>query len=149
MALLQAAAREFIPIDPSNKVALGNISASQGKPHIVPEPADRPTIESAMEELRNQEWYVGQIAYDRTVEAKEGQLGMNWNHGRTCRKTNVVPASLCDPLPDAILQGLRDARQITSFYTHQVAAINAFGEGKHVIVSTSTASGKSIIYQVC
>ena len=31
---------------------------------------------------------------------------------------------------------------------HQAAAINAISRKKHVIVSTSTASGKSVIYQV-
>ena len=52
------------------------------------------------------------------------------------------------PLSDTIVQALRDARKIHSLYTHQVAAINALDRGKNVIVSTSTASGKSVIYQV-
>ncbi|KAG8891410.1 hypothetical protein FRC00_013714, partial [Tulasnella sp. 408] len=37
---------------------------------------------------------------------------------------------------------------VTKLYGHQAKAINALGEGKHVIVSTGTASGKSVIYQV-
>ena len=52
------------------------------------------------------------------------------------------------PLSDTIAQALRDSRKITSLYTHQVAAIRALSQGRHVIVSTSTASGKSVIYQV-
>ena len=60
----------------------------------------------------------------------------------------VVPATLVPPLSETISQALRDSRKITSLYTHQVAAINALGQGKNVIVSTSTASGKSVIYQV-
>lgn len=55
---------------------------------------------------------------------------------------------LASPLPDSISKGLRDARGITRFYSHQAAAINAIADGKHVIVSTATASGKSVIYQV-
>jgi DEAD/DEAH box helicase domain-containing protein len=55
---------------------------------------------------------------------------------------------LSTPLPDSIKKGLQDARSITRFYSHQAAAINAIAEGKHVIVSTATASGKSVIYQV-
>lgn len=51
------------------------------------------------------------------------------------------------PLSDSIAQALRDSRKIISFYTHQVAAIRALSQGRHVIVSTSTASGKSVIYQ--
>ncbi|KAF5373039.1 hypothetical protein D9758_001725 [Tetrapyrgos nigripes] len=45
-------------------------------------------------------------------------------------------------------QALRNSRGIESFYTHQAAAINAIWENKDVIVSTPTASGKSVIYQV-
>lgn len=33
-------------------------------------------------------------------------------------------------------------------YLHQVLAIRALSRGKNVIVSTGTASGKSVIYQV-
>ena len=57
-------------------------------------------------------------------------------------------ALLDSPLSETIEQALRDARKICSLYTHQVAAINALARGKNVIVSTSTASGKSVIYQV-
>ena len=52
------------------------------------------------------------------------------------------------PLSGPISVALRDARKITTLYTHQTDAIAALSEGKDVIVSTSTASGKSVIYQV-
>jgi len=39
------------------------------------------------------------------------------------------------------------ARNISTLYTHQAAAINAIQEARNVVVSTSTASGKSVIYQ--
>lgn len=55
---------------------------------------------------------------------------------------------LSTPLSSNIQKGLREARGITRFYSHQAAAINAVAAGKHVIVSTATASGKSVIYQV-
>lgn len=55
---------------------------------------------------------------------------------------------LSTPLSSNIQKGLREARGITQFYSHQAAAINAVAAGKHVIVSTATASGKSVIYQV-
>lgn len=51
-------------------------------------------------------------------------------------------------MSNSIQQALRNSRNITSLYTHQAASINALQRNKHVIVSTSTASGKSIIYQV-
>ena len=72
--LLQAAARDFIPIDPSCPSSLVNISASQGKPKIVPEPSDRPSIDAILEEIRKQDWYVDQMAFTQTIEARQAQL---------------------------------------------------------------------------
>jgi len=37
---------------------------------------------------------------------------------------------------------------LTHFYSHQVDAINAIREGKHIIISTRTASGKSLCYNL-
>lgn len=59
----------------------------------------------------------------------------------------IHPGVLKVPLSSAISQALQESRKISSFYTHQAVAIEAVREGKHVIVSTSTASGKSVIYQ--
>ncbi|KAL6309039.1 P-loop containing nucleoside triphosphate hydrolase protein [Sparassis latifolia] len=125
VALLQAAARDQIPVHPSSK-------SDPREPHgPVPEPEDRPEIASVLEEIQKQGWYKDQICDRRVFEEKEGQI-----------------AVLEPPLSDSIRQALRDSRKITSLYTHQVAAISALSEGKSVIVSTSTASGKSVIYQV-
>ncbi|CAO3690216.1 unnamed protein product [Rhizopus stolonifer] len=41
-----------------------------------------------------------------------------------------------------------EKKGITNIYLHQSEAIKGLREGKHVIVSTSTASGKSLIYQI-
>lgn len=57
-------------------------------------------------------------------------------------------ADLDPPLSDTISGALRDSRKITTLYAHQVTAIDRLAEQRHVIVSTSTASGKSVIYQV-
>jgi len=51
---------------------------------------------------------------------------------------------LCPKLKEA----LDASNNITKFYTHQAEAINMIHQGKNVIVSTSTSSGKSLIYQV-
>lgn len=77
VSLLRAAARDHVPIDPSNKacVAQAIISASQGPSRVIPSPEKRPSIESVLAEIREQEWYIGQMAYERTVDAKDGQIG--------------------------------------------------------------------------
>ncbi|KAI0747965.1 P-loop containing nucleoside triphosphate hydrolase protein [Daedaleopsis nitida] len=135
VALLRAAARDHIPVHPGSKQTA--LSASQvnlkgkGKSREIPAPEHRSSIEDVIDEIENQEWFKDQIAYKRVFEAKEGQ-----------------PAALDPPLSKSVAQALLDARKITSLYTHQVAAINALAQRKNVIVSTSTASGKSVIYQV-
>lgn len=80
------------------------------------------------------------LGKDRTVSITFAQPNSNPN-------TSLL-AELAEPVSDNIWTALRGSRKITSLYTHQVAAINALSEGQHVIVSTSTASGKSVIYQV-
>ncbi|KAH9951273.1 DEAD/H helicase [Amylocystis lapponica] len=132
VVLLQAAARDHIPIHPYSQpfVELTQ-SGGKGKQRAVPEPAHRPTIDFVIGEILEQEWYKEQLEDRRIFEAKEGQI-----------------VELDPPLSATILQALQDSRRISSLYTHQVAAISALSQGKNVIISTSTASGKSVIYQV-
>lgn len=48
-----------------------------------------------------------------------------------------------------ITENLKEALDIPSgFYSHQAEALNAIHQGSNVIISTSTSSGKSLIYQV-
>ena len=46
------------------------------------------------------------------------------------------------------MHALLSARGITGIYSHQAKAINDLWDNQNVIVSTSTASGKSLVYQV-
>lgn len=57
-------------------------------------------------------------------------------------------AILDPPLSPTISAALNASRGITSLYSHQATAVGAVALGKHVVVSTSTASGKSVIYQI-
>jgi DEAD/DEAH box helicase domain-containing protein len=61
------------------------------------------------------------------------------------RPARLAPmASWIDPRIRSALQ----SRGIDQLYSHQAAAIEAARQGDHVIVSTATASGKSICYTV-
>ncbi|KAI8139448.1 P-loop containing nucleoside triphosphate hydrolase protein [Fennellomyces sp. T-0311] len=51
------------------------------------------------------------------------------------------------PLAGEITQALEE-KGIAGLYTHQTEAIRGLRENQHVIVATSTASGKSLIYQI-
>ncbi|MFZ3591344.1 DEAD/DEAH box helicase [Bacillus sp. DJP31] len=51
------------------------------------------------------------------------------------------------PLPEALSNKLKD-RGIERLYSHQAEAINRVRNGENVIISTGTASGKSMIYTI-
>jgi DEAD/DEAH box helicase domain-containing protein len=51
------------------------------------------------------------------------------------------------PLPPALQSALRGTG-VHQLFTHQALAINAIRAGKHVILSTGTASGKTLAYNV-
>ncbi|KAF7311613.1 DEAD H helicase [Mycena kentingensis (nom. inval.)] len=121
--LLKAAARDHIPVQP------GSQSAFAAGP--IPDAESRPSVEEVLEDIKQQDWYLEQITERRTVEPKQVQTG-----------------TLDFELSDSIKNALRDARNITSFYAHQAEALNAINQGKHAIVSTNTATGKSVTYQV-
>lgn len=60
----------------------------------------------------------------------------------------AVNGTLDKALPAALQGRIREHSGIERWYQHQAAAINAVRAGQHVIVSTSTASGKSLIYNI-
>jgi DEAD/DEAH box helicase domain-containing protein len=51
-------------------------------------------------------------------------------------------------LSSELSTALHESRGISRLYSHQARAINELWKKRHVVVSTSTASGKSLIYQV-
>jgi DEAD/DEAH box helicase domain-containing protein len=56
-------------------------------------------------------------------------------------------AELSQPLHSEVVERLT-ARGITRLWTHQAAAIDALHDGRHIVVATGTASGKSLCYQL-
>lgn len=62
----------------------------------------------------------------------------------------AIPARLV-PLPLTLSPEIRehlDELGITQLYSHQAEALRAIQEGRHVVVATGTASGKSLCYQL-
>lgn len=60
------------------------------------------------------------------------------------------PARVAD-FPDSVPQSMRAAlaaRGISALFTHQAAAVTAVARGENVVVSTATASGKSLCYNI-
>ncbi|KAK4548349.1 hypothetical protein LTR36_010219 [Oleoguttula mirabilis] len=96
-------------------------------------PTERKSIPEIVAELKDSEWYTEQIVPDghRVFDPQEPVYG-----------------ELNFELSQDLVNALYNTRNIQSLYSHQTEAINALHEGRNVIVSTSTSSGKSLIYQI-
>lgn len=119
----------------------------------IPSSAERPSIENVITQLKSSQdpnhQYKKQIVYERIFDKREACWGVFFLiiTPTQVTKSNTV-GKLKRPLLEHITNALKMARGVTGFYSHQAAAINSIWAGNNVIVSTSTASGKSIIYQV-
>ncbi|CAE6459000.1 unnamed protein product [Rhizoctonia solani] len=132
VVLVTSAAHDHIPINPAS-ILEGVHSGSSGTP-IIPGSTERPPIESVIQTLKDSHEvrpYREQIVHERIFGKREARWG-----------------ELARPISGNVASALKTARGVTGFYSHQAAAINSIWDGKNVIVSTSTASGKSVIYQV-
>lgn len=96
-------------------------------------PLHRSSISEIILEIKSLEWYTGQIVPD--------------GH-RVFDPQDPVYGDLKFQLSQNLVNALYNTKSITKFYFHQAEAINNLYDGYNVIVSTSTSSGKSLIYQV-
>jgi len=83
-----------------------------------------------LQQLIAQPTYRGQIAHVEHIPSRRASYG-----------------KLNQPLPDN-LQDCLDRRGLSSLYTHQAEAVNNLRQGKNVMVSTSSASGKTLCYNI-
>ncbi|KAF2145252.1 uncharacterized protein K452DRAFT_316333 [Aplosporella prunicola CBS 121167] len=96
-------------------------------------PTERQSIPEIVEEIKSLEWYTGQIVPD--------------GH-RVFDPQQPIYGDLNFELSQSLVNALYNTRNITQLYAHQAEAINNLHAGHNVIVSTSTSSGKSLIYQI-
>jgi len=96
-------------------------------------PVERDTIPEIITEIKSQEWYTGQIVPD--------------GH-RVFDPQPPIYGELNFELSQGLVNALFNTKGITQLYSHQAEAINNLYDGHNVIISTSTSSGKSLIYQV-
>lgn len=96
-------------------------------------PLDRPSIPSIINDIKTLDWYTEQIVPDghRVFDPQEPVYG-----------------DLEFALSQTLVNALYNTRSIERLYAHQAEAINHLHNGHNVIVSTSTSSGKSLIYQI-
>jgi DEAD/DEAH box helicase domain-containing protein len=96
-------------------------------------PTERKPIPDIIEEIKTLEWYTNQIVPD--------------GH-RVFDPQPPIYGELNFQLSQSMVNALYNTRNISQLYAHQAEAINNLYDGHNVIVSTSTSSGKSLIYQI-
>ncbi|KAI4213531.1 MAG: hypothetical protein LQ351_003755 [Letrouitia transgressa] len=99
--------------------------------HVIPK--ERKSIPEIITEIKDMEWYTGQIVPD--------------GH-RVFDPQPPIHGDLKFQLSQNLVNALYNSRGITQLYSHQAEAINNLHDGHNVIVATSTSSGKSLIYQI-
>jgi len=83
-----------------------------------------------LDHIRNEHFYRGQIIHVEHLPAREARYGQ-----------------LDRPLPPALAQALA-RKGAHNLYTHQAQAVNAVRRGENIVVATSTASGKTLCYNL-
>ncbi len=87
-------------------------------------------LEKFLDEIEHSRGYEEQIVHVELIPAREAQYGVTK-----------------EPL-EPILEQALNAQGIERLYSHQVTAIDAIREGKDIAVVTSTASGKTLCYNI-
>lgn len=88
------------------------------------------TITEFLKKLTLDRDYDGQIAHVETVPAREAVYGV-----------------LAEPIPGVLAEALAKTG-VERLYSHQVDAIEAIRAGENVVIVTSTASGKTLCYDI-
>lgn len=135
MKLLLSATEDHVPVNnPDGSPAITPLSERRADlDFFLRNPQNRPSVESIIDEMIERDDYQHQIVDGgrRTLAEREARFG-----------------NLDEPLSQNIMDALYETKKAKSLYLHQAEAINHLDKGKSVIVSTSTSSGKSLIYQV-
>ncbi|WAQ89718.1 hypothetical protein PtA15_11A409 [Puccinia triticina] len=146
--LLEACAAEDPPVDPAQLLIECAISnnplrreSTEADPNISKLPpnlgsssSEVPTIESVLEQLKASPNFRGQI-----VENGEYVTPARQACFQDLERSQLSPQ---------IIEALQSTKGITRLYSHQARAIDLLAERSNVIVTTSTSSGKSLIYQI-
>lgn len=130
MHTLREREMEHIPTPSDSRGTIPAPAAAKPPPTI---PANRDSVAKIIADIKDMEWYTGQIVPDghRVFDPQQPIFG-----------------DLNFQLSQNLVNALFNTRGITQLYSHQAEAINNLYEGNNVIVSTSTSSGKSLIYQI-
>ena len=131
MLKLQELVPDHIPIPANSREGTPTPDQRSALPKEIPK--ERKPIPDIISEIKSLEWYTEQIVPD--------------GH-RVFDPQPPVYGDLNFELSQNMVNALYNTRSIEQLYAHQAEAINNLHNGHNVIVSTSTSSGKSLIYQI-
>ena len=131
MLKLNSEKDKYIPMPSQELLAASAAAKASAPPKTIPK--ERESISDIVRQITEMEWYTDQIVPD--------------GH-RVFDPQQPVYGDLRFRLSQNLVNALYNTRGITQLYSHQAEAINNLHEGHHVIISTSTSSGKSLIYQI-
>jgi DEAD/DEAH box helicase domain-containing protein len=130
LKLLQES-QQYVPRPSNSRAVTPGTEKSAPLPQYIPK--NRAPIPEIIAEIKTLEWYSGQIVPD--------------GH-RVFDPQPPIYGDLNFQLSQNLVDVLYNTKGITQLYSHQSQAINHLYNGSNVIVSTSTSSGKSLIYQI-
>ncbi|MCJ1469951.1 hypothetical protein MMC07_008596 [Pseudocyphellaria aurata] len=130
MENLRRIARGHYPIPTDNRC---DTPAAEVSYTSFSEPTERHSVAQIITEIKSLDWYTGQIVPD--------------GH-RVFDPQRAIFGDLKFQLSQNLVNALYNTKNVSRLYSHQAEAINNLHEGFNVIVSTSTSSGKSLIYQI-
>ena len=130
VSTLEARGKEYTPVPISSREGPPALALTNPPLSI---PKERDSIARIIADIKAMEWYTGQIVPDghRVFDPQQPIFG-----------------ELKFQLSQNLVNALYNTRGITQLYSHQAEAMNNLYDGFNVIVSTSTSSGKSLIYQI-
>ena len=130
IAILEAKGKGLVP-EPADNKRDSPASALIHRPLRIPK--ERDSVAGIIADIKSMKWYTGQIVPGghRVFDPQQPIFG-----------------DLKFQLSQNLVNALYNTRGITQLYSHQAEAINNLHHGANVIVSTSTSSGKSLIYQI-
>ncbi|KAK4989381.1 ATP-dependent 3'-5' DNA helicase [Elasticomyces elasticus] len=129
---LQQEHQEYVPAPSDSRAATPTPGQQRARlPKSIP--SERASVPEIVSEIKTLDWYTGQIVPD--------------GH-RVFDPQPPIYGELNFELSQSLVNALYNTRGITQLYAHQAEAINNLYDGHNVIVSTSTSSGKSLIYQI-
>lgn len=120
-------AENYVPTMKSYEDPIEQMISSKSDLVVDEDGMGRPTIPRMIEKLKKIDTYYDQIKEHYTIPERTAEYG-----------------DLDFDLSPEVYPALEHDR----FYVHQATAINAIHAGKNVIITTSTSSGKSLIYQL-